>query len=89
MIPERMSCWEWFFDHMGNVKVLIDFDEEARRDDYIPYAAWQWREGGNPPVLVNYDFSRHLWARDITYDTNFDDHPPTYDITSEMNIIEG
>ncbi len=91
MDERGMSCWEWFFDQMGNDKVLIDFDEEARQDGYIPYAAWEEVEPGHPPVLINYDFSDHLyWSGADTYNEILEDleqnERPYFDITNSMNF---
>ncbi len=94
MNERGMSCWEWFFDHMGNDKVLIDFDEEAREDDYIPYGAYE--DEGIGVKDVNYDFSEESCGNGRDYCTileSLDEDPnkklPNMDITSEMTLMEG
>ncbi len=57
-----MSCWEWFVHQMGNDKALIDFSEEAMREDYVPYtilnpAVGSYYQDSPPPIDVNYAFS--------------------------------
>ena len=89
MKNKKMSCWEWFYQQMGQDKVLIDFDEEARQEGYIPNASWQWfGEPGDPPMLVNYDFSQNIWLFSSDYQTAYNNHPPNFDVTSVMHIEE-
>ena len=91
-----MPCWEWFFEQMGKQKVLIDFDEEVRQSDYIPYGAYIEEEGMELSLDINYDFSDESHLNLDTYqeileflETNPDLELPNMDITEEMNIVEG
>ncbi len=74
---------------MGNDKVLIHFDEEARQDDYIPYAANRHVEGNQDAERINFDFSEESHNRLDTYDVIRADDPPNFDITQSMIITEG
>jgi len=78
-----MSCWEWFVQQMGREKALIDFSEEAMKEDYVPYAARYPRD-----IEINYDFSHYCRSVNITapFENAYQEHPPNYNILGSMSF---
>jgi len=75
------SCWEWFVQQMGREKRLIDFSEEAMRDDYVPYAARDPRD-----IEINFDFSSHSVNMVVAFEDISRNHPPNYNILGSMSF---
>ena len=91
-------CFVW---QMGREKALIDFDEEAMQEDYVPYTIENPEDSSiysaSPPIVdINYAFSfvtYHGWPPSYlqwgtyeTYEEIYNNFLPTMDITNMLDI---